>query len=210
MKKITIIAALALTFSFAQANDIVGYAKVTANSGELSFVSLNFEATDSTLDDLIGTQLPNGSVIHVWDKSSGAYITSNKGGRGGYVPNTTLNLGDAFWIQAGGSGSHEVILSGSVKTDAQNVSDIAAGIDASGLYFPVETTFGATDLISELSPGNVIHFWDGDAQTYASYNAPGRGSFSAAAQAHVITPTSAFWVESSGFTWEESRPFDVD
>ena len=77
----------------------------------------------------------------------------------------TIDLGDAFWIQASGSDTHEVILSGDVNTAAVNSSTIAAGIDATGLFFPVETTFGATDLSGALAAGSSIHIWD-DAQSY--------------------------------------------
>ena len=83
----------------------------------------------------------------------------NKSARGGWGT-ATINLGDAFWIQASGSDSHEIILSGDVNTAAVNSSTIAAGIDATGLFFPVETTFGATDLSSSLAVGSSIHIWD--------------------------------------------------
>ena len=160
MKKITLkmFAILALV-SFSQAqttsDNIVGYAKVTATGGELSLVALNFTPSSTAVSDLIGDQLPAGSTLHIWDKANGTYASVNKSARGGWG-SATINLGDAFWIQASGSDSHEIILSGDVNTAAINSSTIAAGIDATGLFFPVETTFGTTDLSSSLAAGSSI------------------------------------------------------
>jgi hypothetical protein len=158
-------------FSQAQttSDNIVGYAKVTATGGELSLVALNFTPSSTAVSDLIGDQLPAGSTLHIWDKANGTYASVNKSARGGWG-SATINLGDAFWIQAAGSDTHEIILSGDVNTAAVNSSTIAAGIDATGLFFPVETTFGATDLSSSLAAGSSIHIWDDASQSYSTYN----------------------------------------
>ena len=211
MKKITLkmFAILALV-SFSQAqttsDNIVGYAKVTATGGELSLVALNFTPSSTAVSDLIGDQLPAGSTLHIWDKANGTYASVNKSARGGWG-SATINLGDAFWIQAAGSDSHEIILSGDVNTAAVNSSTIAAGIDATGLFFPVETTFGTTDLSSSLAAGSSIHIWDDASQSYSTYNKTTRGGWGAAANV-VVGPTTGFWVQSvNSISWDESRPF---
>ena len=212
MKK-TVIAILAVvSFAFfaqsqTTSDNIVGYAKVTATGGELSLVALNFTPSSTSVADLIGDQLPAGSTLHIWDKASGAYNSVNKSARGGWG-SATIDLGDAFWIQASGSATHEVILSGDVNTAAVNSSTIAAGIDATGLFFPVETTFGATDLSGALAAGSSIHIWDDASQSYATYNKSARGGWGAAANV-VVGPTTGFWVQSvNSVSWDESRPFN--
>lgn len=211
MKKITLkmFAILALVcFSQAQttSDNIVGYAKVTATGGELSLVALNFTPSSTAVSDLIGDQLPAGSTLHIWDKATGSYDSVNKSARGGWG-SATINLGDAFWIQAAGSDSHEIILSGDVNTAAVNSSTIAAGIDATGLFFPVETTFGATDLSSSLAAGSSIHIWDDASQSYSTYNKSARGGWGSGANV-VVGPTTGFWVQSvNPISWDESRPF---
>ena len=211
MKKLFImIAALAISFS-AQANDIVGYAKVTATAGELTLVALNFEPTSTSIADLIGDQLPAGSILHIWNKSTGSYDTKNKAGRGGWQA-ADINLGDAFWIEAGGSGSYEVILSGAVKT-VDNSTTLDEGIDATGYFYPVETTWGATDLAGALPAGSILHVWNGSG--YTTYNKAGRGGWNTAAQAQTIGPAQGFWVELPSsqvgdFSWSETRPFSVN
>ena len=212
MKKISLkmFAILALVcFSQAQttSDHIVGYAKVSATGGELSLVALNFTPSSSQVSDVIGDQLPTGSTIHIWDKATGQYQSVNKSGRGGWG-SATINLGDAFWIEAAaGSGTHEIILSGDVNTSAINSSTLPAGLEATGLFFPVETTFGSTDLSGALGVGSTIHIWDNDTQSYSSYNKSGRGGWGTAANV-VVGPTSAFWVETAtSVSWDESRPF---
>ena len=211
MKKITLkmFAILALAcFSQAQttSDNIVGYAKVSATGGELSLVALNFTPSSTAFSDLIGDQLPAGSTLHIWDKANGTYASVNKSARGGWG-SATINLGDAFWIQAAGSDSHEIILSGDVNTAAVNSSTIAAGIDATGLFFPVETTFGTTDLSSSLAAGSSIHIWDDASQSYSTYNKSARGGWGTGANV-VVGPTTGFWVQSvNSISWDESRPF---
>ena len=211
MKKITLkmFAILALVcFSQAQttSDNIVGYAKVTATGGQLSLVALNFTPSNAAISDIIGDQLPAGSTLHIWDKASGSYNTVNKAARGGWGTGT-INLGDAFWIEVPGTDTYEIILSGDVNTAAVNSSTISAGIDATGLFFPVETTFGSTDLSSSLAVGSTIHIWDSASQSYSTYNKAGRGGWGTGANV-VVGPTTAFWVESaSSISWDESRPF---
>ena len=211
MKKIVVImtALLSLGF-FAQADssdNVVGYAKVTATGGELTLVALNFTPASTTVADLIGDQLPSGSVLHIWDKVSSAYVTVNKGGRSGWGA-ATIDLGDAFWIQASGSSTHEVILAGDVNVADQNSTTIAAGIEATGLFFPVEMNFGDTSLASTLGSGSVVHFWDNASQAYTTFNKGGRSGWSATAQNTVVGPTTGFWVQStSEVSWNETRPF---
>ncbi len=212
MKKTILTMLVAIGFvCFSQAQttsaNIVGYAKVTATGGELSLVALNFTPSSALVSDVIGDQLPVASTIHIWDKSTQSYTTVNKAGRGGWGV-ASINLGDAFWIEApAGSGTHEIILSGDVNTSAINSSTIAAGIDATGLFFPVETTFGATDLADDLAIGSTIHLWDSATQSYSTYNKAGRGGWGTAANV-VVGPSTGFWVESAAsVSWDETRPF---
>ncbi len=208
LKMFTILSLVCFSHAQTTSDNIVGYAKVTATGGELSLVALNFTPSSSTVADIIGDQLPNGSVVHVWNKETGSYVSVNKSPRGGWGA-ATLNLGDAFWIQAAGSESYEVILSGDVNTTAINSTTIPAGIEATGLFFPVETTFGATDLAGDLPNGSVLHIWNDATQSYTSYNKSPRGGWGTSGNSVVVGPTTAFWVQTaSPLTWDETRPFN--
>ena len=208
-KTVTIMLAVMLGAFVAQAqttsDNIVGYGKVNAVGGELTLVALNFDTGGLALNDLF-SDLPSGSAIHVWDKASGAYVSSNKG-RAGFSPNTILSVGDAFWIQAGGSGTTEIVLPGEVNTDAVNSTTIAAGIEATGYFYPVAVAFGDTDLASTLPSGSTIHIWDDSTSSYKSYN-KGRAGWGTGAT-EVIGVSQGFWVQApSSVSWDETRPFD--
>ena len=85
-------------------------------------------------------------------------------------------------------------------------------MDATGYYYPVETTFGSTDLANDLPAASVLNVWDVGAQGYTAYYKSSRGGWSDEANAVVLGPTSAFWIQagdgSSSFSWSEERPFD--
>ena len=97
-------------------------------------------------------------------------------------------------------------MSGDVNTSATNSSTIAAGIDATGLFFPVETAFQSTDLADDLPAGSVLHIGNDTTQGYDTYNKAGRGGWNGNP---VIGPTTGFWIEAAnGLSWDETRPFD--
>ncbi|MCF7817689.1 MAG: hypothetical protein K9M54_07390 [Kiritimatiellales bacterium] len=207
MKKLVVTAAmLACAASMASAQTVtsanmVGYAKVNAIGGQLTLVALNFETGGLTLNDVFGT-LPSASAIHLWDKTGNTYITSTKG-RAGFSPNSVIGLGDAFWIQAAGTGTNEVILSGEVLLSATNVVSVATGLDATGYFYPVETLWQDTDLAAQLPSASAVHIWNGVG--YSTYT-KGRAGWSGNP---TIGVGSGFWVQSpSSFTWSEVRPFN--
>ncbi len=197
-------AAAAVQATTTSAN-IVGYTKITATGGELSLVALNFTPGSTLVSDIIGDQLPSGSALHIWDKVNQTYNTVTKTSRGGWGNTATIDLGNAFWIQASGTDTHEIILPGEVKTDALSTT-IAGGIEATGYNYPVSTTFGSTDLSSSLDAGSAVHFWNGS--SYTTYTKTSRGGWGTDGNAQVIEPTTGFWVQSaSEVSWSESVPF---
>lgn len=208
MKKTVItLAVVAFVAAAAQAQttsaNLVGYTKVSATGGQLSLVALNFTPSSTSVADLIGDQLPNGSTLHIWDKDAGAYSSVTKAARGGWGAVATVELGDAFWIEASGTDTYEIILAGEVNTAATNTVVLSGGIDATGYYYPVETTWGNTGLSDALPNGSTVHFWNGSA--YSSFTKAARGGWGVGANT-VISATEGFWVEAEA-TWNEARPF---
>jgi hypothetical protein len=208
MKKIGIIIAVVAFAAFAaQAQttsaNIVGYTKVSATGGQLSLVALNFTPSSTSVANLIGDQLPNGSTLHIWDKETGAYNSVTKATRGGWGTVATIELGDAFWIEASGTDTYEILLSGEVNTAETNTVVLSGGIDATGYYYPVETTWGNTDLSAALPNGSTVHFWNGSA--YSSFTKATRGGWGVGADT-VISATEGFWIQAEA-TWNEARPF---
>ncbi len=201
-----VLVAFAATVAQAQTTsaNIVGYSKINAVGGELSLVALNFESSSTTVADLIGDQLPANSKIHLWNGTG--YSTSIKNSRSGWSAGT-INRGDAFWIESAASAgtTNEIIVSGEVLTDATNTTTVASGIDLVGYSFPVETTFGNTDLANTLPANSKIHVWNGSGYQTAIKNS--RSGWGSGAN-FVIGVNDGFWVETaSEVQWSEERPF---
>ena len=208
MKKLVMtVAVLACAASIVSAQTVtsanmVGYAKVQAVGGELTLVALNFETGGLTVDEILGSQLPDLSVVNLWDKSTGAYVTCTKG-RAGFNPNPVVELGDAFWIKAAGTGTNEIILSGEVLQSDTNSVVVDAGLDASGYYYPVDTLWEDTDLATQAPDLSVLNVWNGTG--YDTYT-KGRAGWGAAGV--TISVKDGFWLKvPSTFTWNEERPF---
>ena len=201
-------AASVVTAQTVTSANMVGYAKVEAVGGQLTLAALNFEPSTNLVSAIIGDQLPATSVLHIWDKASGSYNSVSKAARGGWPAGATIDLGQAFWIQApAGSGTNEIILSGEVLLDATNSTSIASGIDATGYYYPVDTLWVDTDLANALPATSVLHIWDEATQGYESHSKAARGGWTDAGSV-MIGPTTGFWVQTaSGLSWDEERPF---
>ena len=186
--------------------NMVGYTKVSAVGGELALVALNFGDDESMLvTELIGDQLPSGSALYVWNKSSQAYDTINKAARGGWPASAAITSGQGFWIQAAGLASNEVILSGEVLLSETNSVVLPVGLTATGYYYPVETPWLDTGLSEALPTGSALYLWNGTG--YDIHNKAARGGWSTAGSA-VVGPAQGFWVESpTSVNWDEERPF---
>ena len=201
-------AAAAVQATTTSAN-VVGYAKVTANKGALTFTAINFDTGSETYAGLYDA-LPNNSTLYVWDKDNNQYVSANKGffGWSGAAATRTVANGDALWISIPDSAteaSYDIIYPGEVNVAATNTVTLDA-IDAVGLGYPVEVTFGSTDLYANAPNDTTLYLWNGSA--YTPYN-KGFFGWSSGAETAVIGPTTAFWVNvPSSFSWEESRPFN--
>ncbi len=196
-------AAAAVQATTASAN-IVGYAKVNAIGGQLTLVALNFSG-GSTISDLIGDQVPQGTVVNLWDKDGNTYVTDTKT-RAGFSSTATVDLGDALWISAGGSAgaTNEIIFSGEVLTDATNTVTYSTGIEATGYFYPVSTSWTDTDISVQAPQGSVLNVWNGSSYTTSTKT---RGGWSANP---TIGVAEGFWLQvPSETTVNEERPFSI-
>ena len=213
MKKLVMTAvALTCAASIASAQTVtsanmVGYAKVTAIKGQLTLTSLNFEPSSPLVADIIGTQLPVDSKLHIWNKGGGGYTTVPNNTRGGWGNTATISLGEAFWIELPASApqvTNVVIISGEVLLSETNSVSIGGPIDATGFYYPVDILWGDTDLATQLPIDSKLHVWNGAG--YNTFPNNTRGGWGAGNNV-LITPTTGFWVEAPATSWDEVRPF---
>jgi hypothetical protein len=197
MKKLVMAAAVLTCASIVtaqtQSQNIVGYTKVTVDSGTLALVALNFDSP-TTLQDLIGTSVPGLSVVYKWNKLTSSYDSASLNTRGAWGPNLTLDIGDAFFIQPGGSGTHEIVVPGEVLgTDATNA--IPTGVTALGIQYPITQPWQNTALSGALPGLSVLYVWDQVGQGYVSYSKNTRGVWSGNP---VIDTKEGFFVDNPG------------
>jgi hypothetical protein len=187
----------------------VGYIKATVPSNGLVLITPVFEKLDGsaiTVEDLVGTQLPQGSVAHVWDRVGSTYNSYTRT-RGGWSGGTNLFRGDGLWLQVPATSAtgatHDVyIMNGSETTTIAGIS----GINAVGYGYPTDVIWTQTTAAASLAQGATIHIWDEGGQTYNSYTKT-RGGWSTPPE-FVITAGQGFWIQNAAaIDWIEDKPY---
>lgn len=211
MKKLIMTAAVVACASIVSAqvvsDNIVGYTKVTAVGGELSLVSLNFNTGGALVGADLCANLPALSSVYVWDKVSQTYLATSKNTRGAWVGDVGVDIGDAFWIEAAGAGSTELVFAGEVLQDPALIP-VSAGLTATGYFFPVAKDVTTTQIAADLPALSSIYVWDNGLQVYAAYSKNTRGAWAGSGN-KVLDPKGGFWIEnaSGAFTTTEPVPF---
>lgn len=210
------LAAAAVTVISAEVTSVnaVGFNKIQIPEDKLVLVCNPFLAMDgSTLDDIIGDQLPLGSAAHVWDRENNNYTTVIRSSRGGWG-GVTLNRGDSLWLEVPDSVvTNEVNFMGEVP-DTLNLAGTTTvtivGIDAVGYSYPVERAWTNTTLALNSALGDALHVWDVDSQGYSTYIKSSRGGWGAAENL-VLQIGQSFWYEpvSGSNDWTEIVPYDL-
>ena len=198
------------------AENSAGFATWTIPAGKLQIASAPFIDPSSedgafTFGDLeIASDLGLGSSVLFWDAGSQAWSGGSKSGRGWPFAqaNHVLLPGEACFVKNVGGDVTTTAL-GLVPTNA--TSSVAyAGSGAwtpMACPYPVEVTFGDTELASQLPQGSSVLFWDVARQKWSGGAKSARGW--AAAQANrVIAPGEGFFVQSPhAGTWVADRPY---
>ena len=212
MKKLIMTAAVLATASIVTAQTVtsanmVGYAKVNAVGDQLTLCALNFETGGATLQEIIGTDVPNLSWVYFWDMDLGQYVNAQLSGRGSWSPNLVVDLGDAFWIDSSAAAgvTNEVIFSGEVLTGDQVIS-LPSSLSMIGYGYPVDFDWQDTQMSADLENLSWVYVWDNGLQEYVNYQKSGRGSWNGNPS---IGLSDGFWVNNVGVQVDvtETVPF---
>ncbi|MBM4142709.1 MAG: hypothetical protein FJ225_03815 [Lentisphaerae bacterium] len=191
--------------------NVVGYGKVVIGPGKLVLVATTFETFgDSTLNDLVGNQLPNGSGAFIWDRVSKTYKTSTLG-RGGWSGTNVIIRGDAFWLKNTGSTTNVVTLKGEVPyyyndSATTTVSQIS-GIDAVAYAYPVDAFWTNTALAKAAAVNDALYIWNGG--SYDVYT-KGRAGWSTPAGFKIAAGRAFFVKTAAAIDWTEVAPYNLD
>jgi hypothetical protein len=219
-RMISMVAGLCLIAGLALAQDVtsvnvVGYNTIDMVGGKYYLVTISFESFgNSTLQDLIGTQIPDGSVAFIWDRNAKAYVQSNLGrGTWGTPGGTNVILrGDAFWLKPAGTATNSVRFHGEVPTSYNNASTttvrVSSPIDAVGYAYPVDMVWTNSQLSKSAPDGSVLYFWSESSQGYTLYS-KGRGAWGSPV-GFTIQAGRAFWIKTTNtIDWTEAMPYNL-
>jgi len=157
-----------------------GYIKVTVEAGKFYFLQTPFNKFDgvpATLDDVLGTSLPDGSSAYVWNPTTQRYEVANyiEGSGWGNSP-VTITRGQGFFVTAdpnGPSSTYDIFLAGEVPgatTSASTVIPFGPGFSALGFPYPVATTLNNLGLNSVTQDGDSVYAWSAATQRYQIFN----------------------------------------
>jgi hypothetical protein len=192
-----IVSASALAVAQAQAPissvNAAGYIKVTVQANK-------FDGGQQSLDDVIGTALPDSSVVYVWNSANQTFDLSNYIDGLGWFPNLNLRRGEGFFVNAApGAASYDLFLYGEVPgaTSAQTTSlNVGVGFSSIGFPYPVATTLNTSGLNDVTVDGDTVFMWNSVNQNYNLYNRIDAPGFEWAGDENTaITPGSAIFLK---------------
>jgi len=174
---------------------------------------MDFESLDGSdlhAADVIGDQLPLGSVVFTYDPGIPGYLSDNKS-FAGWDTNVIFDRGKGFWFQvpaSAASNEYCVFLMGEVpdRFSATNTDvDVVEGINQLGYGYPAEVIWTNTDLAKQAALGDVLFTWDG-----TNY-IPNNLGFAGWANSNlVLQPGQGFWFQKQSvgvLGWDETKPY---
>lgn len=227
MKKalwIVMAAALAVAVVAASAQEVlsanaVGYIKKTLPpGGDLVAMSIPLDSMTNTSlvfgETSVASEAPEGAFVYFWDTTLQTWIGGQKSGKGwgpaeaGYV----LQPGEGFFLQGDpvAAADVEVTITGEVPADATLPRAIPGGNALGTLAnpYPVDFTFGDSDVAVNASEGSFVYFWDVGLQTWIGGQKSGKG-WGPAESAYEVQAGEGFFLQESGSVnqWEETKPY---
>jgi len=217
MKKAGMMLVAGLLVTGAMAEDVtsvnvVGFNKIAIGPGKLALVTLPFESFgDSTLQDLVGDQLPVGSSAFIWDRATKSYISAGRT-KAGWSTTDVIYRGDGFWLKNGGVATNFVSFMGEVPAEYNNAATTTiaqlTGINAVGYAYPTDVVWTNTTLSQASVVGDSLFLWDEVAQTYQSYGKTKAGWNTPAGL--TISAGRAFWIKTTAtIDWTEVAPYSL-
>lgn len=231
MKKIALVTFLALAGSIASGQtqvvnrDVVGVAgfvKVLAERGKLTLGCSDFDDRDSpgglAISNAIGTQLPVGAQILLWDNVGQTWrpsITRTVFGWGAAGSNR-LPRGSAFFIRLPASvpsNSYQVFFMGQVPDGSTpegtgTTFNIVRGLNLKADPYPVSRKWTSTVMSAALPINSQILIWNATNQSYNSSITKSVFGWGAAGKALTNNPGAGFWIRSTGtVTFSETKPY---
>jgi hypothetical protein len=185
----------------------VGYIKVDANAGEYKLIGAVFNPLEgeSTVGSVLGTNdVPAGTKVFLYDKSSQKYVQELKHSTLGWLPGTNvIQVGDGMWLLS--PSDKAFYLMGEVPYDGTNAVEVVAGYQLLTFPYPTGIAITNTFLNDVAKPGDKVFTFDG-----TNYHQALKHSTLGWLPADfTLNPGEGFWyTTSSNFTWQETKPYE--
>ena len=210
----------------------VGFMKYQAGPGEMLALSYAFAVTPgpdggkqaSTIQNIMGEQLPSGTTVFVWNGAGGDYISSvyrtttrdAKAVSGWLNPGLEILPGNGFWVRfpADLPAKASFTLTGTVPAAPSVTLAIVAGMNVLGYPYPVAVRWIDTALAQQAAVGDRIFLWQGQGYIDAEYRRTydwGQGNYRDCwSRTDLMIPAgTAFWYQTTQpRLWKENKPYD--
>lgn len=215
MKKLaTLVMGMALITGAAYAADtntatsvnVVGFIAQSNTANRLYMLNVPLHAiggddSPRVIADLIGTNVPNGTIIYLW---TGTSYASESFIAGAWSPGTNLvRRCDGFWMRS--ELGTDVIRAGEVPSASNTVVQLVPGLQMIGYPYPVSCALTNMGLGNVAANGDIIFKWTGLSWNSASYFA---GSWDTN---YDFNPGDAFWYKrdsgASVTNWVINKPY---
>jgi hypothetical protein len=213
--------ALVSAASFAQTNQVlsrnaVGYVRINTVRSNFHYLAhnfLNISGGPTTVTNLIGNQVPNGSAVFLWNKAAQAYIAENLIFSGWSPGTNRITPGQGMWLRiapTGPSNNYTVFFLGEVPdrfTQPTSTVQIVQSFNMVGFPYPIDVAFTNTELAKKAVSGDAAFFWTPQTQSYRPENRIFSGWTPGT---NVVHPGEGFWFRknSAGTTnWIEAKPY---
>jgi len=185
--------------------NIMGYTKVTIPSNQYALVSLNFETTNNTINDLLGG-LPTGSGVQLWNATSQSYtsILKNRSGWGAGGTNQ-IEVGSGVFVSLPADAEETVLFSGDVLVAGTTTVVSATGYTALAFPYSSDTSFTNTTLAKSANVGDTVSFWDNGWTTYLK----NRAGWIGADSKQIKIGEAFFFNTDSGQPVDEVKPYSL-
>ena len=224
MKKLMSLVALAVVGSVVAASaqevlsaNAVGYVKRTVPAGKLQIVSIPFDniaSEDGSYkfgETQIAADLPQGSSVMFWNDASQGWSGGSKSAKGWSAgeANHVLVPGEAFFVRNNSDADLEVTAAGEVPADGtlKRAYNGSSALSIVAAPYPVDVTFGETEVASQLPQGSSVMFWNDASQGWSGGAKSAKG-WSAGEANKVIAAGEGFFIRAGEEgAWEAVKPY---
>ena len=192
----------------------VGYVKVTIPRGALMMIQTPFEnlsgAVDFSVGELLGSNIPGGSVAYFWSKADQQYKSENFGTR--WIPGTNrFERGEGLFVRIAAnavSDYYDIFLMGEVPdsiTAPTSEMQFVKGLQMIGYMYPTEIPITNSMLTSVAKGGDALYYWKTN-QQWGSENfgtrwIPGTLKLQPGQAYFYKTTNTSLWSESKPYSW---------